>query len=241
MTESISYFLAFSAGLMSFVSPCILPLIPSYLSYLTGLSGAQLRESSERSREIAMKHSAIFILGFSTIFVLLGASATLIGRFFLEHQEIFRKAGGALIIFFGIYMTGVIKLNFLMKETKFHFAERPSGFIGSFLIGMAFGAGWTPCVGPILGAILLYASLSDSVWTGVGLLSVYSLGLAVPFFMTAMGAGFFLNYFRGKSLRWINLVSGIILVIVGVMIFTNSLAMLTGYLTGIGVGWLVGQ
>ncbi|MEK7286030.1 MAG: cytochrome c biogenesis protein CcdA [Nitrospirota bacterium] len=241
MTESVSYFLAFSAGLLSFVSPCILPLIPSYLSYLTGLSGAQIRASSEASRDLAMKHATIFILGFSTIFVLLGASATFMGRFFIDYQEVFRKVGGLLIIIFGIYMTGVIKIGFFMKEVRFHFAERPEGYAGSFLIGMAFGAGWTPCVGPILGAILLYASLSESVWTGVSLLFVYSMGLAVPFLMTAMGTGFFLNYFKGRSLRWLNVVSGVILIGVGAMIFTNSLAMLTGYLTGVGVGWLVGQ
>ncbi len=239
--QTVSYTLAFSAGLLSFVSPCILPLIPSYLSYLTGLSGKELREDAMRSRNLVMKHALLFILGFSTIFILLGASATLLGQFFLENMKITRQIGGALIVFFGLYMTGIIKLDFLMRDAKFHFAERPAGAVGSYLIGMAFGAGWTPCVGPILGAILLYASLSGSVLTGVALLSVYSLGLAVPFFLTAMGTGFFLNYFKGRSLRWVNVGGGIFLVAVGVLIFTNSLARLTGFFAEIGFGWLVGQ
>ena len=239
--QTLSYTLAFSAGLLSFVSPCILPLIPSYFSYLTGLSGQELRADPNKSRNLIIKHSLIFILGFSAIFVLLGASATFLGRFFLANQVISRKIGGVLIIFFGLYMTGLIKLNFLMKEARFHFAERPAGALGSFLIGMAFGAGWTPCVGPILGSILLYASLSESVLTGVGLLSVYSLGLAVPFFLTALGTGFFLNYFKGRSLRWIHVGGGIFLVIVGALIFTNALARLTGFFAEIGFGWLIGQ
>ncbi|MBI3358225.1 MAG: sulfite exporter TauE/SafE family protein [Nitrospirae bacterium] len=239
--ETVSYTLAFSAGLLSFISPCILPLIPSYLSYLTGLSGPERRIDSKQSRNLVMKHAVIFILGFSTIFVLLGASATLLGQFFLLNQHIARQIGGGLIVFFGLYMTGMIKPNFLIQEARFYFAARPSGAIGSFLIGMAFGAGWTPCVGPILGTILVYASLSGSVTTGVGLLSVYALGLAVPFFLTASGIGFFLNYFKGRSLRWINVGGGIFLVVVGALIFTNSLAYLTGYFAEIGFGWLVGQ
>ncbi len=247
MDQTLSYTLAFSAGFLSFVSPCILPLIPSYLSYLTGLSGPELRADGSRgddfggSRNLVIKHALLFILGFSTIFILLGASATFLGRLFLSYQKISRQIGGGLIVFFGLYMTGLIKLNFLMKEARFHFSERPSGAVGSFLIGMAFGAGWTPCVGPILGTILLYASLSGSVMTGVGLLSVYSLGLAVPFFLTALGTGFFLKYFKGRSLRWINVVGGIFLVIVGALIFTNSLARLTGFLAEMGFGRLIGQ
>ncbi len=239
--QTVSYTLAFSAGLLSFVSPCILPLIPSYLSYLTGLSGKELREDATRSRMLVMKHALLFILGFSTIFILMGASATLLGRFFLANMKITRQIGGGLIVFFGLYMTGVIKLNFLMREARFHFMERPAGDIGSFLIGMAFGAGWTPCVGPILGTILLYASVSQSVIIGISLLSVYSLGLAVPFFLTAMGTGFFLTYFKGRSLRSVNVGSGIFLVVVGTLIFTNSLARLTGFFAEIGFGWLIGQ
>jgi cytochrome c-type biogenesis protein len=238
---TISYVMAFSAGLLSFVSPCILPLIPSYLSYLTGLSGAELRANQDQSRNLVMKHALLFILGFSTIFVLLGASATFLGQFFLANQKISRQIGGGLIIFFGIYMTGWVKIGFFMREARFHFAERPAGAIGSFLIGMAFGAGWTPCVGPILGTILLYASTSQSVLTGITLLLVYSLGLGIPFFLTALGTGFFLNYFKGRSLRFINIGGGIFLIIVGALIFTNSLAYLTGYFATIGVGWLVGQ
>ncbi len=237
----VSYFLAFSAGLLSFVSPCVLPLIPSYLSYITGLSSDAIRSGSGRVREVALENTLMFIAGFSALFIIFGASATFLGRFFLSHQQIVRQIGGALIVFFGLYIMGLIQPAFLMRDARFHFRERPAGLIGSFLIGMAFGAGWTPCVGPILGSILLYASLSDSVATGVWLLSAYSLGLGLPFFLASLGMQSFFPYFKGPILRWVNGISGGFLVIVGVLIFTNSLTNLTAYFSEIGVGWLLGQ
>ncbi len=241
MTQNISYFLAFSAGLLSFISPCVLPLIPSYFFYLTGFTSEEIRSGSGRVREVVIKNAAMFILGFSTLFILFGASATFLGKFFLSHQQSLRQIGGVIIIVFGLYIMGLIRPAWFMRDVRFQFQERPAGLIGSFFIGMAFGAGWTPCVGPILGSVLLYASLSESVWTGIKLLASYSLGLAVPFFLVSLGATFFLNYLRGRSLLWVNRIAGFFLVMVGGLIFTNSLAYLTAYFAEIGVGGLIGQ
>ncbi|MFQ5598327.1 MAG: cytochrome c biogenesis CcdA family protein [Nitrospiria bacterium] len=244
-TGNISYMIAFSAGFLSFISPCVLPLVPSYVSYITGLSLDELTapEGKARAREIAIKNSLMFILGFSTIFIFFGASATFIGRFFLSNQAIIRQIGGALIIFFGLYITGIFKLSFLAKDTRFQFQRKPSGYVGSYLVGIAFGAGWTPCVGPILGSILLYASTSGSVIIGIQLLAAYSVGLGLPLFLSSLGVQSFLFYFKktARYMGWISGASGAFLIAVGIMIFTNSLTRLTSFLTQIGFGWTIGQ
>lgn len=243
--ENVSLFIAFSAGLLSFVSPCVLPVIPSYISYITGLSLEELTssEGKARAREVAIKNSLMFIGGFSFIFILLGASATLIGRFFLTYQSVIRQIGGLLIIFFGLYIMGLIKPSLLMRDARFHFQSKPAGYFGSFLVGVAFGAGWTPCVGPILGSILLYASASGSVATGITLLTAYSLGLGLPLFLSSLGVQSFLVYFKKtvRYMRWISATSGVFLVAVGFLIFTNSLTRLTSFFTQIGIGWSIGQ
>lgn len=244
-TQNMSFFIAFSAGFLSFVSPCVLPLVPSYISYVTGLSLEELTspEGKARAREVAMKNSLLFILGFSTIFIFFGASATFMGQFFLSNQAIIRKIGGLLIIFFGLYIMGLIKPALLMRDARFHFQNKPAGYIGSYLVGIAFGAGWTPCVGPILGSILLYASTTGSVFTGVQLLAVYSLGLGLPLFLSSLGVQTFLVYFKKTSrhLRYVSGASGVFLVVVGLLIFTNSLTRLTSFFTEIGIGWTIGQ
>ncbi|MFQ5588948.1 MAG: cytochrome c biogenesis CcdA family protein [Nitrospiria bacterium] len=244
-TTQISFMIAFSAGLLSFVSPCVLPLVPSYVSYITGLSLEDLTTSQDkrRMREIAIKNSVMFILGFSTIFTLLGASTTYIGQFFLMNQALIRQIGGVLIILFGLYIMGVFKLVFLSRDVRFHFKSRPAGYAGSYAIGVAFGAGWTPCVGPILGSILVYASTSGSVLTGVELLGMYSLGLGLPLLLSSVGIQSFLVYFKktARYMNWISRVSGAFLVAVGIMIFTNSLTQLTTYFTEVGFGWVIGQ
>jgi len=244
-TGNISYMIAFSAGFLSFISPCVLPLVPSYVSYITGLSLDELTsaEGKARARSIAVKNSIVFILGFSTIFIFFGASATFMGQFFLSNQAIIRQAGGILIIFFGLYIMGLFKLSFMARDTRFHFKNKPAGYLGSYLIGLAFGAGWTPCVGPILGSILLYASTTGSVMTGVKLLAVYSLGLGLPLFLSALGVQSFLFYFKKttKYMGWISGASGAFLVGVGMLIFTNSLTRLTSFFTQIGFGWTIGQ
>ncbi len=244
-TTNISFMIAFSAGFLSFISPCVLPLVPSYVSYITGLSLDDLCTSQDRKRvrEIAIKNSMMFIMGFSSIFMLLGASTTYLGQFFLSQQVIIRQIGGVLIIFFGLYIMGLFKLLFLARDTRFHFKSKPAGYFGSYFIGVAFGAGWTPCVGPILGSILIYASTSGSISTGVELLGVYSLGLGLPLLLAAVGVQSFLFYFKktARYMSWISRVSGAFLVVVGVMIFTNSLTQLTSFLTEIDFGWVIGQ
>ena len=244
-TQNISLFIAFSAGFLSFVSPCVLPLVPSYVSYITGLSLEELTspEGKARARRVAVKNSLMFILGFSTIFISLGASATVIGRFFLINQALIRQIGGVLIIFFGLYVMGIFKPALLMRDARIRLQNKPAGYIGSFLVGIAFAAGWTPCVGPILGSILLFASGSNSVWTGMGLLTVYSLGLGIPLFISSLSVQTFLAYFK-KTARYLWLVSGVsglFLVAVGVLIFTNSLTRLTSFFSRIGIGWSIGQ
>lgn len=243
--NQIGLFAAFSAGLLSFVSPCVLPLVPSYISYISGLSIEQLSKAEERSRfrkEIVL-NSLLFIFGFSTVFIAFGASASLVGQLLITYQDFVRKLGGVLIILFGLYLLGVLNLSFLSTEKRFHFKSRPAGYLGSVLIGVAFAAGWTPCVGPVLGTILLYASTTDSLLNGVTLLAAYSLGLGLPLFATALGVDRFLAYFkRVRAYLWgVSAVCGVFLVAVGVLIYANSLTILTSFLEQHGIGWYVGQ
>lgn len=241
----ISLFIAFAAGLLSFVSPCVLPLVPSYVSYITGLTMEELTNETTRARvrSTIILNSLLFIAGFSAVFIAFGASASLAGQLLLTYQDFIRKLGGVLIVVFGLYVMGLLKLKFLMAEKRVHFTRRPAGYIGSFLVGVAFAAGWTPCVGPILGTILLYASTTDSMMTGVKLLSSYSLGIGLPLFITALAVDSFLNYFKKiKAYMYtISVVSGVFLVVVGVMIYTNSLTLLTSALERNGIGWYIGQ
>jgi cytochrome c-type biogenesis protein len=243
--SSVSFLLAFSAGFLSFLSPCVLPLVPSYLSYITGLSLEEMtsEDGRKRARAVAMKNALLFIAGFSTIFILFGLSATAAGRFFLTHQKTIQKIGGVLIVFFGLYVMGVIRPGLLMRDVRFHFQEKPAGLLGSFLVGIAFGAGWTPCVGPILGTILFYASSSESIWVGVRLLLVYSAGLGLPFFLSSLGVQTFLDHSKksARYLPWLSRATGLFLIIIGVMTFTHSLPRLTSFLSDAGIGWTIGQ
>ena len=244
-TETISFFIAFTAGLLSFASPCVLPLVPSYVSYITGLSLGQLtnEEEGRNVRWVALNNSLLFILGFTLVFIAFGASATYIGNLFLTYQQVLRKVGGLLIIFFGLLIMGVFKIPFLMSYKQYQFKSRPAGAVGTVLVGVAFAAGWTPCVGPILGTILLYAGTTQSIMTGVELLLVYSIGLGLPLLATAMAVNTFLTSFQKiKNYLWVvSLVSGLFLISVGVMIFTNSFTLLTAWLTQNGIGWYIGQ
>jgi cytochrome c-type biogenesis protein len=248
MTDSIqqiSLFAAFGAGLLSFVSPCVLPLVPSYISYITGLSLERLSDASERQRfrKTIIVNSLLFIAGFSSVFIAFGASASFIGQVLIAYQDHIRRIGGLLIILFGLYLLGVLNLNFLATEKRLHFNNRPAGYVGSFLIGIAFAAGWTPCVGPVLGTILLYASTTDSLTSGVALLASYSLGLGLPLFITALGVDRFLSYFKQvRAYLWgVSTVSGVFLVVVGVMIYANTLTIITSFLERYGIGWYLGQ
>ena len=242
----VSLFAAFSAGLLSFVSPCVLPLVPSYLSYITGLSVEKLANADERERfrRAIVLNSLLFIAGFSSVFIAFGASASLVGQLLYEYQDVIRKVGGVLIIIFGLYLLGVFKARIFMAEHRLlHFESRPVGYIGSFLIGTAFAAGWTPCVGPVLGAILAYASTTDSMRDGVILLATYSVGLGLPFLLTALGVDRFLAYFKKirAYLGGVSMASGGVLIFVGVLLYADSLTLVTSFLDRNGIGWYIGQ
>jgi cytochrome c-type biogenesis protein len=235
---------AFVAGLLSFISPCVLPLVPSYLTYVTGLSFTQLTDSAERQRrrKTIVVNTLLFIAGFSTVFIAFGASATLLGQFLMEYQATIRKIGGALIVAFGLYLTGVLKLSFLLRERRVHFNSRPAGYLGSFLVGSAFAAGWTPCVGPVLGTMLMYASTSETLSDGVTLLVFYSFGLGLPLFIASLGLDRFLEYFKAVRgyLGIVSVVSGILLIIFGFLLYSDSLPLLTAFFEQHGIGWYLG-
>ncbi|MGH7229308.1 MAG: cytochrome c biogenesis CcdA family protein [Nitrospiraceae bacterium] len=231
---------AFFAGLLSFVSPCVLPLVPSYLMYITGLSLDQLSDSAERQRlqKTIIVNSLIFIAGFSAVFIAFGASASLIGQILTDSQDFIRKVGAGLIVLFGLYLTGLVKLKFLMIEKRLHLRSRPAGYLGSFLIGAAFAAGWTPCVGPVLGTVLLYASMNNTLTDGVSLLAFYSLGLGAPLFLSAIGLDRFFACFRQVRayLGVVSVVSGIFLILFGVLMYRDALPLLIAFFERYGIG-----
>ena len=230
MTEpaSLGLVVAFAAGLLSFLSPCVLPLVPSYIGFLTGMS---LPEMADR-RRAALGHALLFVLGFSLVFVLLGASATALGRALNFYQQWLQRIGGALIIGFGLVCLGVIRVPALSQERRVQVEHKPVGYLGSALVGMAFGAGWTPCIGPVLGAILGLAATSQDLSRGVLLLAAYSAGLAVPFLIAAVALDSFLRWFQGfrRYLPWVMRVSGGLLVFVGVLMVTGEFTRLAGWL-----------
>jgi len=233
--QDLSLFIAFAAGLLSFLSPCVLPLVPSYVVFITGLSFEELthEHSRQKLRRIILSHSLLFILGFSVLFTALGASASLLGQFLSEYRDIIRIIGGVLIILFGLFISGIFSLSFLQQEKKFHLQHKPIGYIGTFFVGVTFAAGWTPCVGPILSSILLYASTAENMLSGVFLLLAYSLGLGIPFFACSLALNTFLATFQ-KARRYIGLftkIGGVLLVLVGVLLLTNSFEVLNDLLS----------
>lgn len=230
---NITFLGAFIAGLLSFLSPCVLPLIPSFITYITGLSFTDLQAEhpSHKVRQQIIIHTLLFIAGFTFVFVLMGASATFIGSFMQAHMPMIRKAGGVLIIVFGIHVSGVIPIHLLLGEKRFTIQRKPAGYLGSFLVGLTFAAGWTPCIGPILASILLVAATEDEVLHGIALLLTYSMGLAIPFFLSSLALHQFLVVFNRykKYIRIFEIITGILMVIVGVLIFTNNLSVFQRY------------
>lgn len=227
-TPSLGAAVAFLAGLLSFLSPCVLPLVPSYLGFITGFT---LEEMGGR-RRIAMLHALLFVTGFSLVFILLGASATALGRVLNYYQEWVARVGGVLIIFFGLYLVGVIKLRFLDREQRVHLDRKPLGYLGSVLVGMAFAAGWTPCIGPALGAILSLAASAADMKRGMTLLGWYSAGLAIPFLATAFAVETFLDWFKRfrRFMPAVQKTSGLILLVVGVLMVSGQFTRLAGWL-----------
>lgn len=226
--ESIGLLVAFSAGILSFLSPCVLPLVPSYVGFLTGMS---LEDASASKRHVLL-HALLFVLGFTLIFVVLGASATALGRALKQHQIWLQRGGGVLIIVFGLYCLGVLKLGALQAEKRVHLQDKPVGYLGSVLVGMAFAAGWTPCIGPILGAILSLAATSGEAAAGTGLLLAYSAGLAVPFLAAALAVDRFIDWFQRfrTYLPWVMRTSGVLLIVVGVLMITGEFTRLAAVL-----------
>jgi cytochrome c-type biogenesis protein len=229
--SAVSFAVAFVAGLLSFLSPCVLPLIPSYVGFLTGLSAEEIQVR----RGTALLHALWFVGGFTLIFVALGATASALGALFLLSQVWIARVGGVLVILFGLYLLGILRPAFLLRERRVHLARKPLGYAGSAVAGMAFGAAWTPCIGPILGAILTLAATRGSVGQGTTLLGVYALGLAVPFLLTALALDRFLVWFQRfrPYLVWVERVSGVVLIILGLLLVSDKFTLLAGYLQGL--------
>jgi len=229
----ISLYGAFLAGILSFLSPCVLPLVPSFITYLTGLSFADLQEEhpTHLVRQRTIIHSLLFISGFTIVFVLLGASATFVGGFLRENMTIMRKIGGVLIVLFGLHVSGLIPIGMLLGEKRVTLHNKPAGYFGSVLVGVAFAAGWTPCIGPILASILIVAAEEETVFHGIILLLVYSLGLAIPFFLSSLALHRFLVLFNRfkKYIRIFEIITGLFLVVAGLLIFFDRLASLQRY------------
>lgn len=234
-TENVSIFIALSAGFISFLSPCILPLIPSYMAFITGISLEELshEKNLKRVRKIVIINSLLFILGFSIVFIALGASATFMGKFLSRNIRWFEIVGGCVVFLLGLHFIGIFRLKFLNREKKIHLKDKPLGFIGTVLVGMAFGAGWTPCVGPILGAILTMAATTQNIFKGIVLLAFYSVGLGLPFLISGLIIHKFFEYFKAvrKYFKVITAVGGILLIILGVLLITGYFSSISSYLS----------
>jgi cytochrome c-type biogenesis protein len=219
---------AFTAGLLSFLSPCVLPLIPSYVTFITGMG----LEEVQKARRAALVHSLLFVLGFTLIFLALGATATTLGALLHAQRVWISRVGGALVILFGLYMLGVFNVSLFSQERRVHIANKPVGYLGTLLVGIAFGAGWTPCIGPILGTILTYAASSADLGRGLWLLLAYSLGLAVPFLVSAVAVERFLDFFARmkRQMNWITRTSGVLMIAVGLLMVTNYFTILASTL-----------
>ena len=229
--SEICYLGAFLGGVFSFLSPCVLPLIPSYVSFITGISFEDFKTGNKALiRKLTIISSLAFITGFSTVFVLLGVFSSFLGRFFAVYYDEIRIIGGVIIIIFGLYIMGVFKIGFLSTERRVHLKSKPRGYIGSFVVGLSFAGGWTPCIGPILGTILLVASTAGSTFYGFKLLLIYSAGLAIPFFITSLAINTFLSRFSAvqKYMRPVMILSGLFLIAFGILFLTDSVTFLVG-------------
>ena len=232
--DNVSVFAAFIAGIVSFLSPCVLPLVPGYISIISGSSLDQLKANEQNSElfRTVLLNSIMFIVGFSITFIMLGATATWVGQFLLSRMRLLGQLAGLILIVFGIHLTGLFKINFLYKDKRFHNVQKPRGLIGALVIGLAFAFGWTPCIGPILAGILAIASTRETVTQGMFLLAVYSAGLGLPFLLTSLALNKFLSFYGRfkKHFHAVEVVSGALVIAVGVLILTGSLTRLATYL-----------
>ncbi|PKR78712.1 cytochrome C biogenesis protein CcdA [Halalkalibacillus sediminis] len=222
----VNIFLAFGAGFLSFISPCVLPLYPVFLSYITGMSVEELKTENAMLRKRSMLHTLFFLIGFSSIFIMIGFSGYFIGDLFLQYRDMIRQIGAILIIFFGFVMIGVFNFEFLMKERKVTIKNRPAGYVGTLLIGMAFSMSWTPCTGPILAAVIALAYTNPE--SGVLLMSAYSLGFSIPFFIMSFFIGK-MNWLKKNAQKIVH-IGGYVLIVLGVALFFDWLRILTAYL-----------
>ncbi len=229
MTE-VGFLIALSAGVLSFLSPCVLPLVPSYVAFITGMSLDELEEGLERGR--VFRTALLFTLGFSIVFMILGASASFLGQFLKSYELWVARIGGVILIVLGLHLAGLFRITPLLREKRVHLSGTPLGAMGAIGVGMAFGAGWTPCIGPVLGGILTYATVQETFWSGVGLLGVYSAGLAVPFLLSAVALDRFLTAFKRirRFLPAIQVASGVLLVFLGLLLVTGAFTLLTTWL-----------
>lgn len=227
--SDINVFIAFGAGFLSFISPCVLPLFPAFLSYITGMSVSEIRDDNKMLNRKSLMHTIAFLLGFSSIFIMIGFSTSFISEFLIIYKDIIRQLGAILIVFFGLVIVGILNFDFLMKNKKITFKNRPAGYFGSFIIGMAFSMGWTPCTGPILAIVLSLAATNPG--SGMWLMISYTLGFSIPFLI--------LSFFIGK-MTWIRkhntkivVIGGYIMILVGIALFFDWMTKLTSYLSGL--------
>ena len=241
--SDVSIFVAFAAGVFSFLSPCVLPLIPSYLSFISGVSLDEMRSKEARSRvrwRVAL-NSLAFIVGFSLVFISLGASSSFLGGLFLGYRTEIRILGGIFILLVGLYLVGVFKLAALDRYLQFNLKDKPAGYLGSILVGITFAVAWTPCVGPILGATLALASTAGEVGRGTLLLTSYAAGLALPFFLSALAINSFFQFSQRvrRYVQVIHTVGGLLLIIVGVLLITDYMTLLNSYVLRFTPNWLL--
>jgi cytochrome c-type biogenesis protein len=242
MTESLGLAVAFSAGLFSFLSPCVLPLFPSYLSFITGMSVSALTTDVDAAtRRRIILHSLAFVVGFSAVFVALGASFSAAGSFLLDYRDWIRIIGGSLIIVFGLYIAGLLKVGVLGRYQQIQLRQKPAGYVGTLIVGITFAIGWTPCVGPILGSILSLAGTAETVKRGIALLVAYSAGLGVPFLLSSIALGGFLKFFKRYRpfIPVVERAAGALLVIVGILVVTDYYAVLNSWAISLTPTWIL--
>lgn len=242
MTD-LNIFVAFVAGLLSFLSPCVLPLIPSYISFVSGVSLEELRapHAESRVRRRVFFNSLAFISGFTSVFVSLGASASFLGNLFLSYRGWIQTWGGVLVVLLGLYLMGLFKISLMERYFQVHLKDKPAGYLGSVLVGVTFGVAWTPCVGPILGGILTLAGSSAQVDKGITLLLSYAAGLALPFLFSALALDLFLRFTKslGRYLQAVQLTAGLLLVILGLLLITGYITLLNTYTIRLTPQWLL--
>ncbi|MBZ5548116.1 MAG: cytochrome c biogenesis protein CcdA [Acidobacteriia bacterium] len=221
----------FVAGLISFLSPCVLPLVPGYVSLISGVGVEELKAQEGQLFRKVMLNSAAFIIGFSIVFITLGAISTEVGQFLAMYKSLLARVAGAVIIIFGLHLTGIFQIKALLADTRLHSLKGSSSAWGAFVIGFAFAFGWTPCVGPILAVVLGFAAAQDTVWKGIFLLAIYSAGLAVPFLLTSLGIERFLKFYNRFKFHMhaVEVASGVLLIFLGGLLVLGRFTMISGY------------